>query len=138
MCARRKLELRSGPRCNTGMATRLMCVLVIALAAAVPAAAKEAPQAHLLRPLPESVSPGSYITVRWSVTVLEPDGTRDGFSAIGMLVRLVGRGGASTTALARENVGPPYSARVRVPSGGIRAVRFGISGSNGIFFCPRK
>jgi hypothetical protein len=101
-------------------------------------AAKEAPQAHLLRPLPKSASPGSFITVRWSVTVLEPDGTRDGFSAIGMLVRLVGRGGTSTTALARENVGPPYSARLRAPRGGILAVRFGIAGSNGISYFPLK
>jgi len=120
------------------VATRFICALVVALAAAVPAAAKVAPQAHLLRPLPKSVSPGTYITVRWSVTVLEPNGTRDGFSAIGMLVRLVGRSGASTTALARENVGPPYSARIRVPGGGIRAVRFGIAGSNGISFFPLK
>lgn len=117
---------------------RLVCALVIALAAAVPAAAKEAPQAHLLRPLPKSARAGSVVTVRWSVTVLEADGTRDGFSAIGMLVRLVGRGGASTTALARENVGPPYSARVRVPAGGIRAVRFGIAGANSITFFPLR
>ena len=127
-------------RCNTGRVKRLICALVVTLAAAVPAAAtaKEAPQAHLLKPLPKSASPGRFIIVRWRVTVLEPNGTRDGFSAIGMLVRLVGRGGASTTALARENVGPPYSARVRVPSGGIRAVRFGIAGSNGISFFRLK
>lgn len=123
---------------NTGTVKRLICALVVAFAAAVPASAKEAPQAHLLRPLPKSVNPGSSITVRWSVTVLEPDGTRSGFSAIGMLVRLIGRGGASTTALAKENVGPPYSARLRVPRGGILAVRFGISASNGISFFPVK
>jgi len=117
---------------------RLACVVVIALASATPAVAKEGAQAHLLRPLPTTPTPGSLVTVRWSVTVRGEDGSRVGMSAVGMLVRLVGRGGASTTALARENVGPPYSARVRVPSGGIRAVRFGISGSNGIFFFPRK
>ena len=116
----------------------ILCASVAALAVAASAAAKEAPQAHLLRPLPKSASPGTSITVRWSVTVLEPDGTRVGFSAVGMLVRLVGRDGASTTALAREDVGPRYSARVRVPRGGIRAVRFGIAGSNGISFFPLK
>ena len=63
---------------------------------------------------------------------------RVGFSAIGMMVRLVGPGGASTTAQSRENVGPPYSARVRVPTGGIRMVRFGIAGSNGYSFFPLK
>lgn len=120
------------------MVKRLACALVVALAAAVPAGAKEGAQAHLLRPLPKSASPGSFITVRWTVTVRGPNGTRVGISAIGMLVRLVGRGGSATTALARENVGPPYSARLRVPRGGIRAVRLGIAGSNGIYFFPLK
>jgi hypothetical protein len=120
------------------MVKRLVCAVVVVLAAAVPAVAKEGAQAHLLKPLPKSASPGSFVTVRWSVTVRGPNGTRVGISAIGMIVRLVGRRGASTTALARENAGPPYSARVRVPRGGIRAVRFGIAGSNGIFFFPLK
>jgi hypothetical protein len=120
------------------MVKRLACALVVALVVAVPAAAKEGAQAHLLKPLPANATPGKFITVRWSVDVPGPNGTRLGFSAIGMFVRLVGRGGASTTALARENVGPPYSARLRVPTGGIRAVRFGIAGSNGIYFFPLK
>jgi hypothetical protein len=117
---------------------RLVCAFVTALAAAGPALAKEGAQAHLLQPLPATARPGSFVTVRWSVTVRDESGTRVGLSAIGMLVRLVGRGGASTTVVARENVGPPYSARVRVPAGGIRGVRFGVSGSNGIFFFPLK
>jgi hypothetical protein len=62
------------------------------------------------------------------------NGTRVGFSALGMFVRLVGRGGASTTAPASENPGPPYSARVRVPRGGIRMVRFGVEGSTPFYF----
>ena len=117
---------------------RFVCAVLVGLAAVTPALAKEGAQAHLLRPLPATATPGRVVTVRWSVTVRGEDGTRVGMSAVGMLVRLVGSGGASTTALARENVGPPYSARVRVPAGGIRAVRFGISGSNGIFFFPLK
>ena len=116
---------------------RLVCVVLVGLAAVIPLWRRRA-HAHLLRPLPAASKPGRVVTVRWSVTVRGEDGTRVGMSAVGMLVRLVGRGGASTTALARENVGPPYSARVRVPSRGIRAVRFGISGSNGIFFFPLK
>jgi hypothetical protein len=57
------------------------------------------------------------------------NGKRDGLSAVGMLVRLVGPTGAATVALARENAGPPYSARVRVPKGGIRLIRFGVASS---------
>jgi hypothetical protein len=113
---------------------RFACVVVVALAAASGAAAKEGAQAHLLRPLPKSAIPGTLITVRWRVDVPGPNGTRDGFSAVGMFVRLVGRGGASTIALARENAGPPYSARVRVPRGGIRMVRFGVAGSTPFYF----
>src|SRR3954467_12892838 len=69
-------NLRSGLWCTTDTVKRLVCALVVALAAGVPAAAtaKEAPQAHLLRPLPKSATPGHFIVVRWSVTVLEPDG----------------------------------------------------------------
>src|SRR3954452_24660451 len=117
---------------------RLVCVVAVALADAVPDTAKEGAQAHLLTRLPENVARGNFIVVRWSVTVREQGGTRGGFSAIGMVVRLVGRGGASTTAVARENVGPPYSARIRVPQRGIRLVRFGLAGSNGISFFPLK
>ena len=113
---------------------RFLCVLVVALATAVPAAAKEGARAHLLAPLPTRPTPGTFITVRWSVDVPGPNGTRDGLSAIGMFVSLVGRDGTSTTAQSRENVGPPYSARIRVPRGGIRTIRFGIEGSTPFYF----
>jgi hypothetical protein len=117
-----------------------LVALAIALLAAAPAAAKEGAQAHLIAPLPAHPVPGSLITVRWTVTVPGASkGTRVGFSAVGMFVRLIGVRGAATTASAREAVGPPYSARIRVPRGGIRKIRFGLSGygSNGpsnIFF----
>jgi hypothetical protein len=109
------------------------CVVLVALAVAAGAAAKEGAQAHLLAPLPKHPTPGTKITVRWTVDVPGPNGTRSGFSAMGMFVRLVGRGGASTTALAKED-GPPYSARIRVPKGGIRSVRFGLAGTTEHFF----
>jgi hypothetical protein len=118
------------------MRKRVVCVLLVVFASAAPAAAKEGVQAHLLKPVPSNARAGSFVTVRWTVTVRGPHRTREGFSAIGMVVRLDGAGGVSTTAVARENVGPPYSARVRVPIGGIRAIRFGVAGSNGIVFFP--
>lgn len=67
------------------------------------------------------------LTVRWSVDVPGPHGTRAPFGAIGMFVQLIGRNGSSTRATAQA--GPPYQARVRVPTGGIRAVRFGLMGT---------
>lgn len=104
--------------------------MVVALVTAGSAAAKEGARAHLLSPLPAHPRPGRLITVRWSVDVAGPDGTRVPFSAIGMFLRLFGRGGASTTAAAMQTTGPPYSARVRVPRGGIRRIRFGLMGTS--------
>ena len=109
-------------------------VVLIALTATAVAAAKEGAQAHLLRPLPKSATPGTLITVRWRVDVPGENGKREGMSAVGMFVRLVAPGGASTMALARENVGPPYSARIRVPRGGIRLIRFGVAGTTPFYF----
>ncbi len=117
---------------------RILAIVVAAMAMAAPAAlAKEGAQAHLLAALPAHPVPGSLITVRWTVTVPGPNGSRDGFSAIGMFVRLIGARGASTTALSQQAEGPPYSARIRVPRGGIRAIRFGLAGSTEIFFPPK-
>src|SRR5579872_515574 len=113
---------------------RVACVIVIALTAAAGAAAKQGAEAHLLAALPKHAVPGTYVVVRWSVDVPGPNGTREGLSAIGMFVRLVGSWGASTTAMSRENAGPPYSVRVRVPRGGIRGVRFGVAGSTPFYF----
>jgi hypothetical protein len=119
------------------MVRRLALVVLVALMAVPGAAAKEGARAHLLSLLPMHAAPGTMVTVRWRVDVPGPNGTREGISAIGMFVRLVGRGGASTIAMARENAGPPYSARVRVPQGGIRLVRFGVAGSMPFYF-PRR
>jgi hypothetical protein len=108
---------------------RFLCLVIVALVVTGPAAAKEGAQAHLLRPLPTHPAPGGFITVRWTVDVPGPNGARVPFSAIGMFVRLVGRG-TSVTAAAMQSAGPPYSARIRVPRGGIRRVRFGLMGTS--------
>ena len=113
---------------------RFACIVLITLAAVPAAAAKEGAQAHLLKPLPRNAPPRTFIMVHWSVDVPAPNGKREGLSAIGMFVRLISRTGASTTAQSSENVGPPYSARIRVPTGGIRTVRFGIAGSTNHYF----
>src|SRR5258706_4078885 len=107
---------------------RFVCVLVVALAAAVPAAAKDGAQAHLLAPLPTNSPPGTFITVRWSVDVPRTDGNRVPFGAIGMFVKLVGRSGPSTTATAPQTHGPPYSVHIRIPPGGIRNIQIGLHG----------
>lgn len=109
---------------------RLLGVVVVALALAMPAAAKEGAQAHLLGPLPRHAAPGSFISIRWTVDVPGDRGKRVPFSAIGMFVRLRGADGAFTSATASQKEGPPYSVRVRVPRGGIRLIRFGLMGTS--------
>jgi len=112
------------------MMRKLALVAVAAVLLAPAASAKEGAQAHLLRPLPAHPAPGALITVRWTVTVPGDGGKRMPFSAIGMFVRLVGTNHATTTATAPQKHGPPYRVRIRVPRGGIRAIRFGLHGMN--------
>ena len=121
---------------------RLLLAAVVALLAVPAASAKEGAQAHLLRPLPAHPRAGAMITVRWTVTVPAAGGKREPFSAIGMFVRLIGSNHATTTATAARTHGPPYRVRIRVPRGGIRAIRFGLHGTNdngpGDIFFPLK
>jgi hypothetical protein len=103
-------------------------VVLLTLAVAVPAAAKEGAQAHLLTPLPGNAKAGALITVKWAVDVPGANGKRVPFVASGMFARLVGRNGTSTTATATQVHGPAYSVRIRVPRGGIRNVQVGLHG----------
>jgi hypothetical protein len=115
--------------------TRMLALFAVAVALAAPAAsAKEGAQAHLLAPLPAHPVAGRLITVRWTVDVPGAHGKRVPFGAIGMFVRLIGAPGAATTATAPQTHGPPYSVRIRVPRGGVRAIRFGLHGTTDIFF----
>lgn len=109
---------------------RFLAALVVALAVAPAAAAKEGAQAHLVRALPRHPAPGAVITIRWTVDVPGDGGTRVPFNATGMFVRLAGTHGAATRAVAPQEVGPPYAVRIRVPRGGIRRIRFGLEGTS--------
>jgi hypothetical protein len=110
---------------------RLVPILVLAAAFAAPAAAKEGAQAHLLTKLPTHALAGTWIVVGWKVDVPGPNGTRMPFSASDMFVQLVGSHGAKTRAMASQAMlsGPPYHARIKVPPGGIHAIRFGLMGT---------
>ncbi len=110
------------------MRRRIAFVFLLTLAAAAPAAAKQGAQAHLLTPLPSNAKTGTLITVKWAVDIPGANGTRVPFKAVGMFVKLIGRSGASTTATAPQEHGPPYSAHIRVPRGGIRNIQVGLHG----------
>jgi hypothetical protein len=106
----------------------VVVALTLMLAAAAPAAAKEGAQAHLLTPLPSHANAGAVITVKWTVDTPGANGRRIPFAASGMFVKLVGPTGASTTATAPQEHGPPYSVQIRVPTGGIRTIQIGLHG----------
>jgi hypothetical protein len=111
-----------------------LALALAAVAVAAPAAsAKEGALAHLLSRLPGRAVAGTPLTVRWTVDIPGANGHRVPFGAIGMFVRLVGRTGVSTSATAAQGQ-PPYRVRIRVPRGGIRAIRFGLHGTSDIFF----
>ena len=107
-----------------------LAAVVFAILAA-PAAAKEGAQAHLLSKLPAHAKAGSWLVVRWRVDVPGPNGKRVPFGAENMFVQLTGTKGARTRAYANQKLhyGPPYSTRIRVPRGGIHAIRFGLMGT---------
>ena len=110
------------------MRRSVVFVLTLTLVAAAPAAAKQGAQAHLLAPLSIRAAAGALITVKWTVDVPGAGGKRVPFAAIGMFVRLIGRNGVSSSATAPEKHGPPYTARIRVPLGGIRNIQLGLHG----------
>ena len=105
---------------------KLFAALAFTAALAVPAAsAKDGAQAHLLTPLPVHARAGTLVTVRWTVTVIGSQGRRVPFGAVGMFATLVGTNGASSSATAKQS-GPPFSVRIRVPTGGIHRIRLGL------------
>lgn len=102
---------------------RIALVILAALLVAAPAAsAKEDVRAHLVSTLPEGAKAGTTITVKWRLY------TRDGegFDAAELFVRLRGRG--DVTRAYGEGDDGRYRARVKVPRGGLRGIRFGLMG----------
>lgn len=99
-----------------------LAVLIGLLVLAPAAGAKEDVRAHLESTLPKAAKAGTTITVKWRLY------TRDGgaFDAGELFVRLQGRG-AVTREYGNGRHGR-YSARIKVPRGGIRGIRFGLMG----------
>lgn len=100
--------------------------ILLIVAATVPAAsAKEGARARLLTALPLHAKPGVLITVKWTVRE-RVNGKLVPLRANPMFVRLIGAA-AAKTAFAHQ-FGPPYSARIRVPRGGISGIKLGLMG----------
>jgi hypothetical protein len=107
-----------------------MRTVLVALAAllvlAAPAAAKEGVRAHLETHVPREARAGTTLTVTWSLYSVE-NGVRRPFGAGGLFVRLRGGSGGLSKAYGHGS-GGRYTARVKVPRGGIARIRFGLEG----------
>jgi len=98
------------------------------LALATSASAKEGYRATLTSTIPANAKPGTTIRVAWKVT----NAAGDGFNATDVFVRLRGPArGVATEGFAGfvAHADGAYSARVKVPRGGIAAVEIGIAGT---------
>jgi hypothetical protein len=100
-------------------------VLAVAVLAAGSAGAKEGVEAMLLSAVPTDAAPGSTLRIEWRLVQLENGRP---FGAGGIFVRLVGAGGAATTADAEATAQGRFSATAVVPDGGIRRIRIGLHG----------
>jgi hypothetical protein len=107
---------------------RWLILLSVLVAAAVlltiPAAAKEDVRAKLDAPVRLGAAPGETIKVAWHL--VDRDGRR--FGASGIYLRVVRCGRRPITVTAAEESGGGYSARVKVPRGGIRRLLVGLQG----------
>jgi hypothetical protein len=101
----------------------LLAVLAVSVLTAGSAGAKEGVEATILSTIPKHAAPGSTLHIEWRLAELESGRP---FGAGGIFVRLVGAGGATTTADA-ERIGPGrFGADAVVPDGGIRRIRIGL------------
>src|SRR5262249_16889180 len=128
-----RAELLRNVRCRfSGMPVRRLATpLLVTLAALVctlPAAAKEGVTARLRSSLPLDAPAGTHLTVRWTLTARDEDGTVRPFSAEGLFVRLLSKTGAGATVGLASGAGLDGSrtATVVVPNGGIRDVQLGL------------
>jgi hypothetical protein len=107
-----------------------LVLLVVALVAASSATAKDGVVARIVDVSPARVTPGTRLTVVWTLSSTE-DGRRRAFNAGGVFIRLLGPGGRRSARVyaAQWPIGR-YRATVRVPPGGVRKVEIGLMGWN--------
>jgi hypothetical protein len=107
----------------------LVLLVGLAAVAATPSAAKEGGvEARTSTPISREASPGAKVTVVWTLSFLDRYARRP-FSAEGVFIRVLGVRSLVDYAGTQQPLGR-YRAVIRVPSGGIRALRFGLMGFN--------
>ena len=108
----------------------VVLVVVVGLAAAVPAAGKEGIVAKVRVPVSRAAEPGTNVTMEWELTSVDSGRARP-FSADGIFLRLVGRDGSrSRRSYAVQVELGRYRGTARVPRGGVHRVIIGLMGWN--------
>jgi hypothetical protein len=92
-----------------------------------PPAARNWVQATLTSPV-RHAPPGSTIVIRWKLWSRAQNGQLVPFNAIGLFARIVNPAHTQATTAPAHGRGGRYSARIRVPPGGIGRLQVGISG----------
>jgi hypothetical protein len=103
-----------------------LAVVLAALVAAAPAAAKEGVKATLQSKIPLAAEPGTKMEVRWTLWLVDR-GERRPFGAGDVFVRLVSATGEGSETALTSGSGD-YAATVTIPKGGIGDVQIGLRG----------
>lgn len=106
---------------TAGCITIVICAFVLV---ALPAGAKQGVRAKLEGNVRLGTTPGKTIAVAWRLV----DARGHAFGASGIYVRVSRCGGGLRRVKARNLGDGRFSARVRVPAGGIRRLRVGLEG----------
>jgi hypothetical protein len=112
-------------------ARTIVAASVASLAVPVAASAKRDAVATIQAPTRCDAAAGERITIRFRVTTATVDGTRVPFGASGVFV-LLRRAGHPDLKLAARSAGSApgrYTARTRMPHGGLRRIDAGIDGT---------
>ena len=104
-----------------GCVTIVICAFVLVT---LPAGAKEGVRAKLEGSVRLGTTPGKTIAVAWRLV----DANGKPFGASGIYLRVSRCGGGLRRVNARDLGAGRFSARVRVPTGGIRRLRVGLEG----------
>ena len=119
---------------SMGRALPIAAVVLATLVAAAVAPSKNVARAHLASAVPLDARPGTTIRVEWTVDVPDDRGGRVPFGASQMFVRLVSARGVRSTMGFTDTVAGRNVADVRVPTGGIGAIRVGLRGTTDVEF----
>jgi hypothetical protein len=110
------------------LALVLLVVAAAGLVAALPAAGKDGVEATLTTRVPLDAPAGKKLRIAWTLSFRDEQGRRQPFGAGGIFVRLTSATGRHATRAFADGSAGRYAAVIRVPKGGIRAVRIGLLG----------